>query len=441
MSAPRWLKYAVTLVSAAALVALAVVTWGGDDSGERAAPAERARSGRPVVALTAGVPAGTKIGLVVSTAGPGKDVRDLAAGAYVALHRLTASDPGQVVLVVEDDEGTEAGAAAAVQRLADEGVLGIVYASAGDHMRAGVAEAAARDLAVLAPYNGELALTESGHAFLTGPSDAQAAAELASRVTDRRLERVVLVHQAGAYGDAGREALARAGLPVQSAVVVAPDGSDAAAAARTVVAAEAGAVVVWADLDPSLRLLSELKAVGVGVPTLFSPRVAVPAFGRVQQGLTAPAATDGLLSAGVWAGPATPSAFVDAFYLGRDEAAAAGTRANLTAADIRSHDAVLALVAAAADAASAGPGGLNPAGVLAALRDVESFPGAAGVPLRFRTGAAVADSDVALLTYSTVVDGRGRVPDPATDGGHWMAVAGTYDLPGPFSGLDDAYGG
>ncbi len=66
--------------------------------------------------------------------------------------------------------------------------------------------------------------------------------------------------------------------------------------------------------------------------------------------------------------------------------------------------------------------------------------GAAGVPLDFRNPAAISDADVALLTYSTADDGSGRYLTK-TSGGHWVAVAGTYELPDALKGLDNPYGG
>ena len=83
----------------------------------------------------------------------------------------------------------------------------------------------------------------------------------------------------------------------------------------------------------------------------------------------APSVSDGVVSAGEWAGPDTPTAAVDTFYLARDRAVASGAvAADLSQADIRSHDAVLALVGASMAARSTTPGN-----VLDALRTFEHF--------------------------------------------------------------------
>jgi ABC-type branched-subunit amino acid transport system substrate-binding protein len=389
----------------------------------------------PKVALASAAPAGTKVGMIVSTAGPGKDVNELSTGAYVAEYRLNAAKAGSVQLFVEDDTGTAEGATAAVDRLADQGVAGIVFASLGDQTKAAAAEAAKRGVAMLAPYAGAQA-DAADTTFFTGPTDAQAAAELANYVKDKNLSPVAVVHQTGAYGDAGRAALASAGLPVQSDVSFDATAADASGPAKTVAAAKPGVVVAWTELDGGVRLMSELKSAGVTAPVLFSPRTAIPAFGRAQKSLTAPAATDGLLSAGTWAGPWTPTSAVDAFYLAREKAGESGARADLTYADLRSHDAVLAIVDAAAKAKNT-----DPAAVLTALKGIDSIAGAAGVPLHFDNAASVADGDVAVLTYSTIDDGRGRLGDASTGAGAWVAVAGTYQLPADLAGLDDAFGG
>lgn len=399
-------------------------------------PAAPTSNAEPAIALTTSAPAGLKVGMIVSTAGPGKDVTELAAGAYVAEYRLNAAKAGSMQLAVEDDTGTADGAIAAVDRLSDQGVAGIVYASIGDQTKAAAAEAAKKGVALLAPYAGDNSAL-AGTTFLTGPTDAQTAAKVAGYVQDKHLSPVAVVHQAGAYGDAGRAALAAAGLSVQTDVVFDPTAADPSGAAKTVAAAKPGIVIAWTELDGAVRLLSDLTSAGVTAPVLFSPRTAVPAFARAEHGLAAPAATDGLLSAGTWPGAWTPTAAIDAFYAARDKAGTAGdTHADLTNADIRSHDAVLAIVDAAAAAH-----GQDPSSVLSALRQGVQFTGTAGVPLHFDTATAVADRDVALLTYSTVDDGRGRLPDPATGGGAWVAVAGTYQPPADLAGLDNVFGG
>jgi hypothetical protein len=81
--------------------------------------------------------------------------------------------------------------------------------------------------------------------------------------------------------------------------------------------------------------------------------------------------------------------------------------------------------------------------VLDAMRGFEStrVAGVVGVPMHFNASPVVADTDVALLAYSTIDDGRGRYAAAATGGGHWQAVAGTFTPPEALKGLDNPYGG
>ncbi|MEY2468131.1 MAG: hypothetical protein QOF21_829, partial [Actinomycetota bacterium] len=113
-----------------------------------------------------------------------------------------------------------------------------------------------------------------------------------------------------------------------------------------------------------------------------------------------------------------------------------GVTADLAVADFRSHDAVLALVTAAGDSTERGH-------ALDALRELSAsaMKGTAGVAPDFSKAHALPDNDVALLTYSTLDDGSGRYPAVANNGGHWIAVAGTFETPEALKGLDNPYGG
>ncbi|HVT77957.1 MAG TPA: ABC transporter substrate-binding protein, partial [Acidimicrobiales bacterium] len=111
------------------------------------------QSGAPAIAIQTTVK-DAKVGLIVSSAGPGADLKDMAAGAYIAAFRLNEAKPGNshVELAVQDDNGTPEGATAAVNNLVDQGVIGIVYASTGEQLLAGAATAAEKGVAVVYPY-------------------------------------------------------------------------------------------------------------------------------------------------------------------------------------------------------------------------------------------------------------------------------------------------
>jgi ABC-type branched-subunit amino acid transport system substrate-binding protein len=328
-----------------------------------------------------------------------------------------------VSLVVEDDNGTAEGADAAMAAMADQGVAGVVYASRGDHMKSAVAKAAELGMPVVMPYADDPALTDAGAtSFLTGPSVPQTAIEFATRMRDRDLTKVALVRQAGSYGDAGRAALIAAGLEFVSDTPFTPG---ATFDGKGVAAGSPDAVIVWAEAEPALAVADGLALAGYGGEMLFASRAAVPAFGQKLAGALAAPIGDGALSVGPWAGADTPGAAIDAFYLARDKAVSdGGVTADLGVADFRSHDAVLALVAAAGTDTDRGH-------ALDGLRALSpsDVKGTAGAPLDFSDAQALSDGNVALLAYSTIDDGSGRYPAVAQAGGHWLAIAGTFDNP------------
>jgi hypothetical protein len=398
-------------------------------------PSSSEVSGAPKLAIATSAN-GTKVGLVVSSSGPGADVKDMAAGAYIAAFRLNGATDShdKVALIVEDDNGTTDGAVAAMKSMADQGVAGVVYASTGEQVLAGVAKAAELGMPVVLPYADDPRVTTQGAtSFMTGPSIAQVAKEFATHLEDAKFAKVALIRQAGAYGDAGKSALADAGVKFASDTPFTPG---TALGAKGIVDGKPDAIVVWAEAAPAVQVADALSVAGANAEMLFGDRAVVPTFGHVLASALVASVGDGVLSAGSWAGPDTPGSATDAFFLARDKAASdGGISADLTQGDFRSHDAVLAIVAAAGSSADRGH-------TLDALRSLSTpVDGAAGVPVDFSSQRALADRDVALLSYSTLDDGSGRYPAPATAGGHWLAVTGTFDTPEALKGLDNPYGG
>ena len=339
-------------------------------------------------------------------------------------------------LIVKDDSADPTAAVAAMQDFAKQGVAGVVYASSGDQMVPAVQAAAQAGLPVLVPYSGDTRLTQQGATtFLTGPSDDQVAAKLVKQAASRNLQKVAVLHEAGSYGDAGLAALQKAGLvPIKEAAFQ-PTEADLNAEVKQFTDAGADGLIVWADATEAVKATTSASTAATPLTLLFGSRAATPAFGRLETTLLAPTAQDGLLSAGTWAGPWTPTNTIDAFYEAKAKSVSdGGVIADLTNADVRSHDAVVALAFAAKAAKS------NKASdVLNALKTLK--PAVAGTPLDFSQQSAVTDGNVAMVTYSTVDDGSGRYPDVTTAGGHWVAVDGSYTLPDSLKGLDNAYGG
>lgn len=436
----QWLVAIGAGVAAMLLVVAAAAFFAArddDDSKGAAIETPRAATPKSALALGDGVPEGTVIGLIVSNAGPGRDLIDLAAGAYVATFRLNGAEAGsaRVRLAVRDDGGDAAGATKAVDELVADGVAGIVYGSAGDQFAAAAQAAERHGVALLAPYAGDSsAVSASSTTFLTGPSESQAGARIARYAADQKWARVAALVQTGSHGDRGAAALTAAGL--SPAITVRFDAATVTLAGALAEAIRAGAdaVVVWSDVEGAAKAVAAADAANLAVPMVLGPRVGVPAFGRTQAGQLAAPARDGLLSVGLWAGPSTPTRAVDDLFDAKAEAVGSGAvSADVTNASLAAHDAVLAVADAARQARSR-----QAAAVLTALRKLVTTSGplaSAGVPLDFTRAVAVSDSAVAMLTYSTLDDGSGRFADAATGGGHWMAVEGTFDYPESLAGL------
>lgn len=383
----------------------------------------------PVAAPSVGLPhaaelpAPLPVGVVVSSAAPrgeGAEHVGPAAGARVAEVRLDDGDDARVELVVADDLGTSEGAVAAVQQLLDAGVAGIVYASSGPHLEAGLRLAEAADTAVLLPYESRGAVTDADaglvSTFRTGPSEAQVASRIRSVLRSRGASTPYLLAGEGA----GRD-LAALAAPSLRTTVVAGDGlpGAAGAAADALEAQTADAVVVAASAETSAELVAALQARTATTPVVLAPSALAPAFAATLERLGAeglattagqfttvgPDATDVSGTDGV-------AAFLSAVRLAAQDASvlalqgtASFASAGAATADVRSHDAVVALARAAAEA-----GSVAPAEVLGALRrlEVTAVDGLAGPDLAFAGPQALGDAGVVVLQATS------RTPAPRT---------------------------
>src|SRR5579875_1473006 len=140
----------------------------------------------------AGLKTPLHIGMVVTTAsnpGEGADDLPLAEGAQVAAYRLGS----HATLDVADDHGTASGAVAAVKQLISEGAAGIVYASEGSHVTAGLTTAAAANVPVLLPYDTDPAVAKPGKVWLTGPSNTQILGVMKNVLTGRSLSKPLVL--------------------------------------------------------------------------------------------------------------------------------------------------------------------------------------------------------------------------------------------------------
>lgn len=384
------------------------------------------------VKLTADVAGKLSIGVVVSQTsapGEGSEWRDAAEGARVAAARFVSGGT-QVGLVPVNDKGTVDGAAAAVKTLADQGVSGIVLATSGDHVRGALREAAARRIPIVMPY-ADSDRNLPSDAWLTGPTAAMTDQRLVKALADRGLTRPFLIDAGGGsvsgLTPVGVRKFAAGNDPVELA------RSLAARLSRSATAFDAVVISGPAQLQGSL--VAALQGAGVHVADLLTPDALSPSFPRAI--LAAGGTLSGtFLSSGLDEGDAralepTESGRALAAYLSALSMAAGNGavpdlfaerpfRAVAGAADVRSHDAVVALVRAAAAAKSADPGATGEA--LAGLR-LGVPDGIAGAPLDFGAQVAVADDAVQALAATPVspgvrpaYTGAGATPAPSSGG-------------------------
>jgi len=366
------------------------------------------------VDLEADLPGPLTIGVEVTLAGApgeGAEWRDAAEGAVVAARRFGLGGT-KVTLVAVNDKGTAAGATSAVKQLAGDDVAAIVVATSGAHVAGALAEAATDQIPVLLPYDLG-AGGAAGQAWSTGPGRQATDARLVALMADRHLDAPLLVDAGGGpvTGLTTRE--------VQQFVA----GGDAAVLAQGVARRQrqldtaVDSIVVSGAPELQAIVVAALQGTNVDVPILLTPQAVSPAF-------PVALADDGgslagqLLSVGLDDGDAKALEATDsgralaAYFSGlqltaRDPATKdlLGDRpfAEVAAdADVSSHDAVVAVVRAAAVAKST-----EPAKVAAALSSLRlgTPDGIAGPPLDLSSPDALADDAVVPLAATPVSPG------------------------------------
>ncbi|MDT9594379.1 ABC transporter substrate-binding protein [Nocardioides zeae] len=433
------------LVALALTLALAASACTGDGDDASPAPDPQDPVAPAPVALggaLADVDGPVSLGVLVSTGAPSAEGGDLAAsaeGAVVARERVRAGG-GELELVVRDDRGDAATALDAVGELADAGVAGIVLATTGPHVVDAVAAAAAEGLPVVLPYGAPGDLPTG--AWSTAPSPAAVGATLTAGLADLRFTRPYVVSVDGALVDGveGAQSLST----TSDALAAAVGRIEAAARAETVDSVVvAGPPRAQAQVAAAVQALSDGGGAAQGtvdaLPVALTPQALAPSFatelaqaGGVLGGqfLSAgPDATDATTLSGGTAGDSAA-----AYFAALRTAAADTDVANLLgdgpfgatadAADLASHDAVVALVRAVEEA-----GTTEPAAVADALGGLalDSSSGLAGAPLDFTDAQALPDASVVLLTATT--DDPGVRPaataTPAAGGRlYWFAAPG-----------------
>lgn len=379
-----------------------------------------------------GVPQDLKIGVVVTLGGDtdeGSQWREAAEGAEVAAYRYDMGDVA-VDIVPRDDRGTDEGVDAAVEELVDEGVAGIVMATSGDHVAAGIDRAVASDVPVLLPYASDLADTPNG-VWTTGPGQDQVDAALADGMTSAEVSSPVLVDAGGGTPD-GMD-------PVTTLRFGGGDATSTGARVARQLGQDGAAdsVVITGPAELQASVVQAVQARGADVPMFLSADATSPRFA------TALTEGDGSLTSSMTSG-GLANGDPQALASGDDGAALsaylAGVRATAEdpettdffdgeafstvagVADVASHDAVVSLVTAAADAGSADPGEVGDA--LGSLT-VEQGDGLGGPPLDFSSSAALDEGEVVPL-QATPQDPGLRTIDPNTPARlFWFALPGS----------------
>lgn len=356
----------------------------------------------PVGFSCARVPEGLTLGVIVSLSsapGEGSEWKDAANGAVVAARRF-AMGGCTVRVVAADDHGTADGARAAVEELAGEQVSGLVIATDGSHTSAAVDAARASGIAALLPYGGDAASAGDG-AWLTAPDAARIDAALVEAAGAG--SRTLLVDAGGTAPQA---------VAPEATLVFAPGGStaDLVDAARPYLSGErpVDRVLVSGPAETQAIAVAALQAAGTATPILLTPDAQSPPFASALVDAGGTLSGD-LTTAGVDSGDAVAlrgdeagramSAYLAALRVTADDStqtALLGDRPfrDVSAvADTPSHDAVVALVRAAAAA-----GRRDPSAVRAALSGsvVSPADGLAGPRLDFSAPTALGAPVLAL---------------------------------------------
>lgn len=387
------------------LAALAVALAGCVGSGQSAVPSGPATP-FPVALAAPDVPRGLTIGIIISLtspAGQGAEWARAAEGARLAAWRF-AQTGSRVTLRTVDDKGTPAGAVHAVSELIGHRVSAIIFATSGTHLQTALTAAGKAGVPALLPYGWQQKTLPDG-VWLTGPS--RTAVEDATQTTLGLLnaKRPVAIDVGGTASPADSE----------GTIAVEPGTSvvDLTTILRKRLSDDrADTVVVDADATGLAAVASAVQGTGLGLPVVLSPDALSPVFPA------ALAETGASLSGDYWSAGAsvtdgtaltrTADGQAMSAFLAADRQAAVDANledligdqpfsAVAASADTASHDAIVAVVAAARKAHS-----LTGSRISAALRTLTlgHSDGITGGTFDFGTAHALSSSDVVPLHAS-----------------------------------------
>lgn len=307
----------------------------------------------PVVVGLGGSSTPVKVGVIVSAnsdAHQGADYFGGAAGVRIAEYRYRQAG-AKVQVIVVDDHGTDEGARAAAKQLINDGVDGIVYASVGSHLRAGLKALADAGTCAVLPYADET-YTVPDKVWLTGPSDKQRSKVFADVIVKENLTSPPIITDGSIPGTISEQLTKSAMQKVTAA-------SQLAAPQTKNKKGDTGPVVVWASAQLTADLLARIGGFGHTGITLVGPDAMTPAFASALLNTSLQQGTVSVTNRYVTVGASTaligkgPSDFVAAQQLASQDS---GTKAllgettlsaNAYDADMLSHDAVVSIVNAA----------------------------------------------------------------------------------------------
>lgn len=393
-----------TALSAVGLALAATTTLSACTGSDAPPPREPAEVGLTIKGVQ-----DVSIGLLVSStsaAGEGSDYTGPSAGAELATYRLRLGGT-KVQIKIADDQGDADTAQRGVQSLIDQGVSGIVVATTGQHVMPAIEAASSAGVPVVAPYlRTQDELPEGVH--VTGPSEDAITASIESAMAaDEATSPLVITAD---------------GVPVPAVGTGTPVPFTGSTLDEIVEEAAESAedntidsVVVSASAASQGAVVAALQGGLPDVPVYLTPEALTPAFASSldnNSGTTsgrfvsvgAPASDSSTLgstaaadSAAAYFAALRLAAGDETFTSALDESPFSTVAAE---ADLPSHDAVLSLVRAAAEARSG-----EPADVAAALATMKVGveQSLAGPALDFTAADALPADDVAPL-YATTQD-------------------------------------
>lgn len=350
-----------------------------------------------------------KLGLVVSSTsdrGEGSDYTGPSAGAELASYRLKLGGT-KVELMVVDDRGSADQATSGVQDLIAKGASGIVLATAGSHVMPALTSASEAGVPVIAPYLRTTETLPEG-VFVTGPSEAAITEALTQAMTADEVTKPVL--------------LTADDLPVPTVGTAAPRQITGAGLddlvediSKSVEDEQIDSVVISGSATSQATAVAALQGAVPNVPVYLTPEASTPTFAtslRNSSGTPSgrfvsvgPQAFDSSTldssseadSAAAYFAALRLGAADESFTSALDDSPFSGVAG---AADLPSHDAVLALVRATAAANS-----IDPAKVGAALDGLKLGvkQALAGPALDFSSTYALPEASVVPL-YATTQD-------------------------------------